>query len=76
MSVRRTTQRVVTVLIVGGAIMVGPVAVVSALPIEGRGADGCSWGTTSYAEGTIIATSNNIVMQCRNGEWNAIFVGR
>ena len=30
----------------------------------------------SYPEGAIIATSNNIVMQCRNGEWNAVFVGR
>ena len=63
-------------LIMGGAIMVGPVAAASALPIEGPGADGCSWRTTSYPEGAIIATSNNIVMQCRNGEWNAIFVGR
>jgi hypothetical protein len=76
MFVRKAIRRLVVVLIVGGAIMVETVATASALPIEGPGADGCSWRTTSYPEGAIIATSNNIVMQCRRGEWNAIFVGR
>jgi hypothetical protein len=76
MSVRTTTQRIVAVLIVGCALMAGPVSAASARPIEGRGAEGCGWGTTSYPEGAIIATANNIVMQCRDGEWNAIFVGR
>jgi hypothetical protein len=76
MSIRKTTRRIVAVSAIGGAVMVGSVATADAMPIEGPGAEGCGWRTTSYPEGAIIATSNNIVMQCRNGEWNAIFVGR